>query len=348
MKKCIDIINKLVLKNDASDDELLYLVKNFNNEVLEKVSNEAVILRNKVYGNRVFIRGLIEIGNICKNDCFYCGIRRSNKDVRRYHLSKEEILSCCENGRKYGFSTFVLQGGEIDNDDEMIEIVSEIKRLYPSCAVTLSLGEKTEEIYSLYKNAGADRYLLRHESADSCHYKKLHPNNLTLENRLKCLKILKNLGFQTGCGFMVGSPYQTKENIISDLRFIKNFSPHMVGIGPFIPHEKTPFRDFPEGDRNLVLLLLSVIRLMNPYVLLPSTTALSSIDPSGRIKGLKAGANVVMPNLSPQKNRKDYSLYNNKSSFGAESLEGIKKLIKEIEKADCSADFSRGDCKMKL
>ena len=313
----------------------------------EKLRQSAESLRNEVYGRKIFIRGLIEISSYCKNDCFYCGIRRSNKNAERYRLTKEEILSCCEKGNGLGFKTFVLQGGEdpFYTDDKVCDIVSSIKEKYPDCAVTLSLGEKSRESYKRLFDAGADRYLLRHETADDFHYSRLHPENLTLENRKRCLYDLKEIGFQVGTGFMVGSPYQTDESIAKDLMFLKALDPHMVGIGPFISHKETCFKDFENGSVEKTLFLLSVIRLMLPNVLLPATTALGTLCKNGRERGIMAGANVIMPNLSPADTREKYSLYDNKLATGCEAAENLEKLKKEIEITGCKIVTDKGDYK---
>lgn len=338
-----DYINSLKTEYDFQG----LLKKSEDKEFCEKLRKSAEDLRNEIYGKRIFIRGLIEISSYCKNDCFYCGIRCSNKNAERYRLTKEEILSCCEKGNSLGFKTFVLQGGEdgFYTDDRMCDIVSSIKEKYPDCAVTLSLGEKTKESYKRLFDAGADRYLLRHETADDIHYKKLHPENLTLENRKRCLYDLKDIGYQVGAGFMVGSPYQTDESIAKDLLFLKELNPHMVGIGPFIPHKDTDFRDFESGSVEKTLFLLSVIRLMLPNVLLPATTALGTLCKNGRERGIMAGANVIMPNLSPQDTREKYSLYDNKLASGCEAAENLEKLKKEIEITGCTIAVDKGDYK---
>lgn len=311
----------------------------------ETLFNAALEQRRIYYGNRVFFRGLIEFSSYCKNDCFYCGIRRSNRNAQRYRLSKEEILECCAEGYRLGFRTFVLQSGEDPyyTDDYMCDIIASIKERYPECAVTLSLGEKTEESYRRYFNAGADRYLLRHESASEPHYMRLHPGNMSLEHRKQCLYTLKEIGFQVGAGFMVESPYQTFDDLALDLIFLRELQPHMIGIGPFIHHKDTAFAGEKTPTADLTLILLALIRLMLPKVLLPSTTALGTIDSRGREKGLKAGANVVMPNLSPVKHRKDYSLYDNKICTGEEAAECIGCLSGRIRSAGFEPDFSRGD-----
>lgn len=302
-------------------------------------------VRREYYGNKVFVRGLIEISNICKNDCYYCGIRKSNKNTERYRLTEDEIYSCCETGYNLGFRTFVLQGGEDSyfNDSILCRIVSNIKNKYPECAITLSMGERSYESYKNLKSAGADRYLLRHETADNEHYSKLHPENMSLDNRKRCLYNLKNLGYQTGAGFMVGSPFQTVDNIIADLRFMQELQPEMIGTGVFIPHHDTPFRDYPHGSAELNIKLISIIRLMFPKVLLPATTALGTVIPDGRERGIKAGCNVVMPNLSPLRFRKSYELYDNKICTGEESAQCIECLKKRVESVGYVLDMGRGD-----
>ena len=330
----IDLINKLEKEQRLTLEEYEYLIENRTEETAKILAEKAVKKRKEVYGNDVYIRGLIEISNICKNDCHYCGIRAGNKICERYRLTKEQILECCDEGYPLEYRTFVLQGGEdaFFTDDYISEIVSEIKSRYPDCAVTLSLGERSFESYQKLRKAGADRYLLRHETADKEHYEKLHPENLSFDNRMECLKNLKKIGFQTGCGFMVGSPYQTNKTIAKDLKFIEEFKPEMCGIGPFIPHKDTKFKDYPAGSVELTCYLLSIIRLISPDILLPSTTALGSIDPEGREKGILSGANVVMPNLSPEDAKQKYMLYNNKLSSGAEAAAN-KRMLEEKMKA---------------
>lgn len=343
----LKLLDKLYETQSLSLDEYKFLIENFNDENAKYASGLAVKKLKEIYSNSVFIRGLIEISNICKNDCYYCGIRCSNKKADRYRLTKEEILSCCEVGFSLGFRTFVMQGGEDPyfSDDVMCDIISSIKEKYPQCAVTLSLGERSKESYQRLFDAGADRYLLRHETADSCHYSKLHPENLTLENRMDCLKNLREIGFQAGCGFMVGSPYQTSEHLAKDLKFIETFKPDMCGIGPFIPHKDTPFKDFSAGSASLTCYLLSIVRLIHPSVLLPATTALGTLKENGREKGILAGANVVMPNLSPESTRAKYELYNNKLSTGAESANGLEALRKNLIEIGYQIEIGRGDVK---
>ena len=341
------IIDKLYNERSLSRDEYLALIKGFSPENAEKLAELARQRAKESYQNKIFIRGLIEISNICKNDCLYCGIRRSNKNADRYRLTKEEILECCDEGYPLGFSTFVMQGGEDSyfNDERVCDIVSNIKRIYPDVAVTLSLGERSYESYKALKEAGADRYLLRHETATCEHYARLHPSELTLGNRIRCLNDLKSLGYQVGCGFMVESPYQTEENLAADLKFIEEFSPEMCGIGPFIPHIDTPFRDEKAGSAELTCYLLSIIRIMKPNILLPATTALGSIAEDGRLKGILSGANVVMPNLSPYSVRKKYSLYNNKLHTGAESAEALDELKRQVASIGYEVVTDKGNYK---
>ncbi len=328
-----NLVDKVFETGDLSDDELKILIE--SDEFNEPLAEAADIRRRENYGDKVYIRGLIEFTNYCRNNCYYCGIRRDNKKAERYRLTKDEILLCCDEGYKLGFRTFVMQGGEDPYyTDEMIcDIVSKIKSRYPDCAVTLSIGEKPRESYQAFFDAGADRYLLRHETADPEHYGKLHPEAMSLENRKECLFDLKEIGYQVGSGFMVGSPYQTTENLISDLRFLQKLQPDMIGIGPYITHADTPFAEFKSGNVMLTLRLVSILRLMFPYALIPSTTALGTIHPQGRELGLKAGANVVMPNLSPVSVRKLYSLYENKICTGEEAAQCRGCLERRVESA---------------
>ena len=341
-----NLIDKLEKNQILSKEEFVRLLAISEKDDIDYLTERAKCIRDDTYGKRVFIRGLIEISNYCKNDCYYCGIRRSNKNAQRYRLSKEQILSCCENGYELGFRTFVMQGGEdaFFKDEVVCDIVSSIKERYPDCAVTLSLGERSTESYRKMKEAGADRYLLRHETFDNTHYNKLHPVELDPENRKRCLRDLKALGYQTGTGIMVGSPYQTLENIAEDLLFIKELNPEMIGIGPFIPHKDTPFKDFESGTMEMTLRLISILRLLCPKALIPATTALGTISPQGREKGILAGANVIMPNLSPKEDRKKYMLYNDKLSDGEEAAEGLNKLKESMRKIGYEIVEDRGDC----
>lgn len=302
-------------------------------------------LSRQYYGNAVFVRGLIEFTNYCKNNCLYCGIRRENGGVSRYRLSREEILDCCKKGYELGFRTFVLQGGEdaYFDDERLVDLVRSIKAEHPGCAVTLSVGEKSKKSFQKLFDAGADRCLLRHETADAAHYAKLHPKELTLESRMECLWHLKEIGFQVGCGFMVGSPGQTPECLAEDMLFITKLQPQMAGIGPFIPHHQTPFKDEAAGSLELTLYLIGLLRLLKPNLLLPSTTALGTIDKNGREKGILAGANVVMPNLSPAGVRKKYALYDNKICTGEEAAECRQCLNARMERIGYKIVTDRGD-----
>ena len=343
----IALIDKLEREHSLTLAEYQTLIDNRTPAFAEELARRAVAARRKIYGNTVFIRGLIEISNFCKNDCLYCGIRRSNQNCSRYRLDMQDILACCDEGYALGFRTFVMQGGEdaYYTDERLCDLIEQIKARYPDCAVTLSLGERSRESYQRLFDAGADRYLLRHETATSEHYATLHPKELTLANRLQCLRDLKEIGFQTGCGFMVGSPGQTTVHLAADLKFVEEFSPAMCGIGPFIPQSDTPFRDEKAGTVELTCYLLSILRLIKPSLLLPSTTALGSIDPMGREKGILAGANVVMPNLSPPSVRKKYQLYNNKVSDGAESAQSKAALIERMSAIGYEIVTDRGDIK---
>lgn len=304
-------------------------------------------VRQEMYGNRIFIRGLIEFTNFCKNDCYYCGIRKSNQKAVRYRLTEEEILSCCKEGYELGFRTFVLQGGEdgFFTEEKLVRLIQKIRKGYPDCAITLSVGEKTKDEYQRLREAGADRYLLRHETADQRHYSLLHPERMSLAYRKQCLFTLKSLGFQTGAGFMVGSPGQTPETLAEDFLFLKELNPEMVGIGPFIAHKDTPFGDRQNGSMEDTLFYLALIRLLLPNSLLPATTALGTIHPKGRELGILSGANVVMPNLSPSSVRKKYMLYNGKLSDGDEAAECVEHLKKRMEAIGCKIVTDRGDYK---
>lgn len=339
-----ELANKLINIGTLPFEELVLLIENFSG-VKEVIQKEAICIQHKVFGNVVYTRGLIEFTNYCKNDCLYCGIRRSNKNAERYRLTKEEILVCCRKGYTLGFRTFVLQGGEDSffTDDFIASVIRSIKEEFPDCAVTLSVGEKSFETYKLWREAGADRYLLRHETADKELYEDLHPKELSFENRIQCLCNLKKLGYQTGAGFMVGVPGQTIKHIAKDLLFLKELNPEMIGIGPFIPHKDTPLAKFPPGSKELTLFLLSVIRIMVPNTLLPATTALGSVSSNGREMGILAGANVIMPNLSPSDVRGKYTLYNNKLFTGAESAEGCKELSDKINAIGYKIKSCRGD-----
>jgi len=345
-EKALELSNRL---NRADLAELTQLIEYYCTEDGEEDINKLTLyaneLRQKFYGKKVYFRGLIEFSNYCRNDCYYCGIRRSNSNARRYRLTKDEILECCQKGYDLGFRTFVLQSGEDPyfDDARMCEIIAEIKSRFSDCAVTLSLGERPYESYKRLYEAGADRYLLRHETANEKHYSMLHPAEQSLAFRKKCLYNLKEIGYQIGAGFMVESPYQTFENLAEDFIFLRELKPHMIGIGPFIPHKDTKFASLKTPSPKRTVILLSLIRLMLPKTLLPATTALGTVDPVGREKGLCAGANVVMPNLSPVTHRRDYSLYDNKICTGEEAAECVQCLARRISSCGFEPDFSRGD-----
>lgn len=360
---CCDIVDKLSSGSFPAETELEILLAG-DDESSEYLYNTARQKADEVYGRAVYLRGLIEFSNYCKNDCYYCGIRRSNTSADRYRLSNDDIISCADSGYELGFRTVVLQSGEDTafTDEDICFIVSEIKNRHPDIAITLSIGEKERESYAAYKNAGADRYLLRHETADRDHYGRLHPCvgtlsagsgggsgdqitsvGMSFDHRMNCLNDLKELGYQVGCGFMVGSPYQNIHCLYEDLVFIRDFKPHMVGIGPFLPQRDTPFADKPAGSAEMTLKLISVLRLLDPTLLLPATTALGTSDPKGREKGILAGANVIMPNLSPLNVRDKYILYDNKICTGEEAAECVHCLKKRISHLGYEVRESRGD-----
>lgn len=339
------LIDRLEARRGLPEAEYAELIENRDGEAAAYIAEKAVRLRRAVYGDAVFTRGLIEISSYCKNNCLYCGIRRGNAHAERYRLTPAQILACADEGYGLGFRTFVLQGGEDAwfTDDILCGVVSEIKRNHPDCAVTLSMGERGAASFRRLFAAGADRYLLRHETADAAHYTLLHPKEMSFEHRMACLKSLREIGYQVGCGFMVGSPYQTPETLAKDLKFIETFRPDMCGLGPFIPHRDTPFRDAPAGTLELTLFLLSAVRLIHPAVLLPATTALGTIHPRGREMGIQAGANVVMPNLSPVDVREKYALYDGKICTGEESAQCRRCLQMRMESVGCHLVVDRGD-----
>jgi len=340
-----DLIAKLAQTHRLELEEYQFLIDHRNEEIAHTLALLARQASHEVYGNRIFVRGLIEISNICKNDCLYCGIRRSNKACDRYRLTREQILDCAHEGYELGFRTIVMQGGEDGyfTDDVLCGIVRDIKNRYPDVAVTLSMGERSRESYRRLFDAGADRYLLRHETATKSHYEKLHPAAMSFDNRMRCLKDLHEIGYQTGCGFMVGSPFQTSADLARDLKFIEEFRPEMCGIGPFIPHKDTDFKNEPAGTVELTCYLLSILRLIQPNLLLPATTALGTIDPTGREKGILSGANVVMPNLSPANVREKYMLYDNKLSSGAEAAQNLQDLKDRMAAISYEVVIDRGD-----
>ena len=340
-----ELIEKLNKDKSLEKSQWVKLISSFSENDALFAKKLARKIADENFGKSVYIRGIVEFSNYCKNDCTYCGIRRSNKNCERYRLTKEEILECCDEGRKLGFMTFVLQSGEDKtySTAALCDIVKSIKKKHPDCAVTLSLGEMEYADYKALFEAGADRYLLRHETASKAHYEKLHPEEMKFEKRMECLENLKQIGFQTGCGMMIGSPGQTDTCLAEDMLFIKSFEPHMVGIGPFLPHRDTPFAEKPAGSYEKTLFVLSLVRIMLPHTLLPSTTALGTIHPMGREAGILAGANVVMPNLSPTVVRKKYMLYDNKICTGDESAQCVNCLQNRLAAIGYTIVKSRGD-----
>lgn len=339
-----EIIEKLYKENNATKEELLYLLNNIDDESKDLLIKRAHETRMKHYGNKVYVRGLIELTSYCKKDCMYCGLRKSNKNAKRYRLTKEQVLECVRKGDKLGYKTFVLQGGEdaYFNDERMVDIILSIKKEFPNNAITLSLGERSYDSYKKMFDAGADRYLLRHESASKDLYEKIHLKE-SFEKRRECLRNLKEIGYQAGAGFMVGLPNQTNEDLVNDFLFVKELEPAMCGIGPFIPHKDTPFRDCSHGSVEKTIICLAIVRLLLPKVLLPATTALSSIDKTGRDQGIKSGGNVIMPNLSPMDVRKNYSLYDNKAYILDEDAEYRKMIEEKIKSLGFEIETTRGD-----
>ena len=341
------LIDELEAGHSLTETQWIRLIDGQTEDVQAYAAGKAVAVRERIYGRAVYTRGLIEFSNYCRNDCYYCGIRRSNKDAERYRLSEEEILDCAATGYELGFRTFVLQSGEdmYYTDDRMEHMIRRIQEEFNDCAVTLSIGERSRESYLRFREAGADRYLLRHETADESHYGTLHPKEMSYEHRMDCLRTLKETGYQVGCGFMVGSPGQSAAALAKDMKFIEELQPDMVGIGPFIPHHGTPFSDEPQGSVSQTLYLLSLLRLLKPNLLLPATTALGTIDPGGREKGILSGANVVMPNLSPTSVRKKYELYDNKICTGDEAAECRGCLEMRMKSIGYFTVTDRGDPK---
>ncbi len=345
MNHNIELIDRLRKEHTLERGQMRELLTTLTDDEAEYLFHQAQEVCRSVYGNVIFLRGLIEFSSYCRNNCYYCGIRRGNKKASRYRLSREQILSCAQEGYKLGFRTIVLQSGEDlwYSDSEICSIIKSIKDAHPDVAVTLSIGEKSTGSYRLYRQAGADRYLLRQETSDPQHYRMLHPEEMTIENRKRCLDDLKKLGYQTGCGIMVGTPGQSVEHVLEDLYYMYEFRPQMVGIGPFLPHSDTPFAGEKKGSVRQTLILLSVIRLMLPSVLLPATTALGTADADGREKGILAGANVVMPNLSPSGVRGKYLLYDGKISSGEEAAQSVELLKERLARIGYRTEVSRGD-----
>lgn len=339
------LVDKLRERHELTPEEYRALLTMRDPCCQEYLMAQACEVAQEQFGNRIYLRGLIELSNVCRNDCLYCGIRRSNSQVSRYTLTREQVMQSCEQGYQIGFRTFVLQGGEWGEERSswIAELIRDIRNNWPDCAITLSLGEHPRETYALWRKAGADRYLLRHETHNERLYSLLHPREMTVTHRLQCLDWLKDLGYQVGAGIMVGAPYQTLDSIVEDIQFLIGFKPHMIGVGPFIPQKDTPFARFPAGTVETTARLYAILRLALPQALIPSTTAMATLAPDGRLRGILAGANVVMPNLSPKDNREKYALYDNKASFGAESAQGIRQLADELASIGYRIDWSRGD-----
>ncbi len=339
------LIDRLEQTRHLDERGLRALLTTTDTGAVEHLHRRARAVAQAHYGTGIYVRGLIELTNVCRNDCLYCGIRRSNHHVERYTLTAEQVLACCEQGYRLGFRTLVLQGGEWSDDRAgwIADLVGEMRRRWPDCAITLSLGEHSREVYSLWRDSGADRYLLRHETHNRAHYSRLHPAEMSRDHRLQCLRWLRELDYQVGTGIMVGSPWQTVDHLVEDLQFMAEFGPQMVGLGPFIAQHDTPLGGYPNGTADMTTRLYSIVRLMLPTALIPSTTALATLSPEGRLQGILAGANVVMPNLSPSDQRANYALYDGKASTGAEAAEGIRRLESQLVTIGYHIDWSRGD-----
>lgn len=342
MRGLVDILRA---EHHLESDGYWALLECDDESVVAYLHRQAREVGDAVFGKGIFVRGLVELTNVCRNDCYYCGIRKSNTAVERYMLTTEQVLQSCQQGYEVGFRTFVLQGGELPRDKAqwLMELVSKIRQRWSDCAITLSLGEWPRDVYEALLKAGANRYLLRHESHNAEHYAKLHPAEMSLTNRLQCLTWLKELGYQVGTGIMVGSPWQSLDNIVEDIEFIEQFKPEMIGLGPFVPQHDTPFGKYANGSAGLTCKLYSVFRLMLPNALIPSTTSLNTIDTNGRVKGIIAGANVVMPNLSPVSVRGNYTLYDGKAITNAEAVEGVAQLETQLATIGYHIDWGRGD-----
>ncbi len=339
------LVDKLREEHSLTAEEYRDLLACTDTETLEYLRLQAQMVALSRFGNKVYLRGLIEIGNVCKNNCFYCGIRKSNVRLKRYRLNRDNILECCREGYELGYRTFVLQGGEDPgmSDEKLIDVVNAMRKEFPDCAITLSLGERSRETYEKLFQEGANRYLLRHETFNPKHYQYLHPRVMSRENRLRCLNDLKEIGFQTGTGIMVGSPLQTLDHLVEDLQFFEQLKPEMIGIGPFIPHKETPFACCPAGDFDLTLKLVSILRLMSPTALIPATTAMATVSPGGRERAVLAGANVAMPSLTPCKHQKKYKIYNNKPFEGVNPFDSYDMIMRRMEAIGYAVSGERGD-----
>ena len=339
------LVDRLRKSHELAPEEYRVLLTMRDPQDVDYLFSQAREVAQQQFGKRIYLRGLVELTNVCRNDCLYCGIRRSNSHLTRYTLTREQVLESCEQGYQIGFRTFVLQGGEWGEERAqwIADIINEISQRWPDCAITLSLGEHPRETYALWREAGADRYLLRHETHNERLYSLLHPEGMSIRHRLQCLDWLKELGYQVGAGIMVGPPFQSIKTIVEDIQYLIDFNPHMIGIGPFIPQHDTPFACFPAGTVDMTARLYAILRLALPQALIPSTTAMATLSPDGRLRGILAGANVVMPNLSPSDTREQYALYDNKAALGAESAQGVKLLVEELATIGYQIDWSRGD-----
>ena len=329
----------------ASIPDLEAILVNHDTHLEHTLQMRAKTVTEQYFGQKVYLRGVIEISNYCRNNCYYCGIRSANRCITRYRLSAEEVEDACKRGYEIGFRTFVLQGGEdlYWRGEHLISTVRRIHSNYPDCAITLSLGEMEYEEYKALFDAGATRYLLRHETYDKVHYEQLHPNTMDRAHRLQAILDLKNIGYQVGTGIMVGSPGQTTAHLAKDLDFIRRLQPEMIGVGPFIPHKDTPLGSAPAGNLLMTLRFIALCRILNPRALIPATTAVASLHPRGRLEAICHGCNVVMPNLSPPIHRADYALYNNKAYLGAEAAEGTRLLQAQLNTIGYEIDWGRGD-----
>ena len=342
-----DLVHRLVGERTLKRDEFRALIASCDSQTLEYIRKESVRTAQERFGHGIFVRGLIEISSYCRNDCAYCGLRRSNRSAERYRLNHEQIMECCKEGYDAGLRTFVLQGGEDASltDERLEQIIHDIRHTYPDVAITLSLGERSYDSYKRLYDAGATRYLLRHEAANEELYRKLHPQTMSHANRITCIENLKEIGYQTGMGMMIGVRGQSVDDLVDDLLLMERIRPQMIGIGPFIPHRNTPLGEYPAGSVELTLLMLSIVRLMHPSALIPSTTALATLSAQGRRMGILSGANVVMPNLTPPSERKKYAIYEDKASSGSEAVEGLRALEQELNEIGYHIDYSRGDYK---
>ncbi len=339
------LAERLVQEHRLTADEYRTILSSCDGQTLDFLRENAARIAQKQFGFGVYVRGLIEVSSYCRNGCYYCGLRSSNKSLQRYRLTPDEILGCCDAGYNMGFRTFVLQGGEDPalTDEMLVPLVRKINKRYPDCAITLSLGERSGNSYEQLFEAGASRYLLRHETAQEFLYSRLHPQNMSWHNRMDCIRTLRNIGYQVGMGMMIGVPGQTIDTLVEDILLMEELEPHMIGIGPFLPHSETPLGYAPAGSLCMTLLLLAMLRIIFPAALIPATTALATLSPTGRIEGVKSGANVVMPNLTPSSLRKRYAIYENKASYGAEAAEGLSMLEKELSAIGYHIDYSKGD-----